>query len=166
MFCTRCGRDTQDRDTYCPSCGVALKDAPLMPQQSRIAGHLRMLGILWLALSGIRFVPGLVLLVLVDHGLFQNNGAPPFVSSLVEGVAVTFLILAMAGVGVGWGLIARQPWARMAAIVLGSCNLVDVPFGTALGAYTLWVLLPVESEEQYRRIAGGEFSRGTVERAG
>jgi hypothetical protein len=32
-------------------------------------------------------------------------------------------------------------------------NLIDMPFGTALGTYTLWVLLPRKSEEEYRQIA-------------
>ena len=44
----------------------------------------------------------------------------------------------------------REPWARMLAIVLGVLNLFDLPFGTALGIYTLWVLLPAESEREYR----------------
>jgi hypothetical protein len=28
-----------------------------------------------------------------------------------------------------------------------------MPFGTALGIYTLWVLLPAQSEEEFRHIA-------------
>src|SRR6266852_3303715 len=46
---------------------------------------------------------------------------------------------------VGWGLLQRQPWARTIAIVLGILALFHPPFGTALGIYTLWVLLAAES---------------------
>jgi hypothetical protein len=53
----------------------------------------------------------------------------------------------------GWGLLSREPWARMLAIILGAVSLVDVPFGTALGIYTLWVLLPARSEEEFRQIS-------------
>src|SRR5262245_45560820 len=113
MFCIRCGRDTQDRDNFCPDCGVALREIPMMPPQSRIAGHLRLLGILSLALSAFRLLPGMVLLVMVDNGMFRGDGAPPFLSSLIEAVAAVFLILAVVGLLVGWGLLARQPWARM-----------------------------------------------------
>jgi hypothetical protein len=152
MFCTRCGRDTQERDNFCPACGVPLKDIPMIPAKNRIAGHLRLLGILWLALSAFRFIPGLILLVMVDNGMFQRDGAPPFLSPLLEGVAAGFLILALAGIVTGWGLLGKQPWARMAAIILGAVNLIEMPFGTALGIYTLWVLLPSESEQQYQQI--------------
>jgi hypothetical protein len=41
----------------------------------------------------------------------------------------------------------------MLAIVTGVFNLIDIPFGTALGIYTLWVLLPTESEREYREAA-------------
>jgi hypothetical protein len=41
----------------------------------------------------------------------------------------------------------------MLAIVLGCFHLLNPPFGTALGIYTLWVLLPAASEQEYRQIA-------------
>jgi hypothetical protein len=36
------------------------------------------------------------------------------------------------------------------ALVLGFVNLIHIPFGTALGIYTLWVLLPAQSEREFR----------------
>jgi hypothetical protein len=32
----------------------------------------------------------------------------------------------------------------------------NIPFGTALGRYSLWVLLPAESERQYEVLARAE----------
>jgi hypothetical protein len=130
----------------------------MMPSQGRIAGHLRLLGILWLALSAFRFVPGLIMLVMLDHGMFREYGAPPFVGVLMHGLASMFLIFAVAGVITGWGLLSKQSWARITAIVLGAVNLIDMPFGTALGIYTLWVLLPAESEQQYKRMTRAELA--------
>lgn len=153
MFCTKCGRETQEHDAFCPGCGIALRNVPLMPAQSRIAGHLRLLGILWVALSAFRFVPALILISMEEHGVFRGEGAPPFLSPLIESIAVAILLLAVAGIITGWGLLVRQPWARMLAIVMGAIGLVDMPFGTALGIYTFWVLLPVESEAAYQRIS-------------
>ena len=39
--------------------------------------------------------------------------------------------------------------------MFGGLNLVDIPFGTALGIYTLWVLIPEESEREYNLIVRG-----------
>jgi len=38
-------------------------------------------------------------------------------------------------------------------IVLAFVSLVQVPFGTALGIYTLWALLSANAEERYARLA-------------
>jgi len=63
------------------------------------------------------------------------------------------LIMGAAGFAAGWGLIERRPWARRLAIALAVFALFRPVLGTVLGAYTLWVLLPAEAEEEWRRIA-------------
>jgi len=68
-------------------------------------------------------------------------------------IGILFLLGAGAG-AVAAGLLTIQTWARMLAIISGALNLIDLPFGTALGIYTLWVLLPAESEQEYRSRAG------------
>jgi glucose uptake protein GlcU len=53
----------------------------------------------------------------------------------------------------GWGLLQHEEWARVFALVVGFIALLNVPIGTALGIYTLWVLLPSQSAEQYKALA-------------
>jgi hypothetical protein len=60
------------------------------------------------------------------------------------------VILAAGGMCVGLGLMQRAPWARMAGIILGALALFHPPFGTALGVYSLWVLLADENGDEYR----------------
>jgi len=61
------------------------------------------------------------------------------------------LILAKAAFGfiAGWGLLQREPWGRMLTLILSFLALFNIPFGTALGIYSLWVLLPAEAEQEY-----------------
>jgi hypothetical protein len=68
---------------------------------------------------------------------------------------IAYLFLGSAAVGciAGWGLLQRLPWARTLAIVLGLLSLIDIPFGTVIGIYTLWVLVPAESEAEYSRVS-------------
>ena len=154
MFCVRCGASLQDTAAFCPACGKAVGPAPLMPIQGRIAGHTRLLGILWIALSAFRLVPGVFLLSFFGRGWsFLPPEVPFFVHGVLQTVGALFLASAIVGIIAGWGLLERQSWARMLTIVLGFLNLIDLPFGTALGAYTLWVLLPAQSEAEYRQIS-------------
>jgi hypothetical protein len=154
MFCDRCGTRLAESQRFCPSCGKTAGGVPLMPVKSRIAGHVRLLGILWLASSAIHLIPGLFLMAFFgNHGGILPPDAPPFVSSLLHTIGLVLIAFAVLGLMAGWGLLERQPWARTLAIVLGCFQLLHVPFGTALGIYTMWVLLPASSEEEYRRMA-------------
>jgi len=64
------------------------------------------------------------------------------IMGLVGGfVFVLTLILCLPSILAGWGLLKRKPWARIVAIILGVLSLPGIPLGTAIGIYTLWVML-------------------------
>jgi hypothetical protein len=69
-------------------------------------------------------------------------------------VAILLLAKAACGFIAGWGLLQREPWARVLVLVVAFVSLfTNIPFGTALGIYTMWVLLPAESEQEYEAMA-------------
>ena len=51
-----------------------------------------------------------------------------------------------------WGLYERKQWARPLGLAIGFLALLRFPLGTALGIYTLWVLLPEISAREYEHI--------------
>jgi hypothetical protein len=140
-------------ETFCSACGRPVRDIPLMPTQGRIAEHVRLLAIFWISLSTFRILPALVLGAIFGVTTDFPPGAPEFVHNIVIGVAAFLFLGGALGVIVGVGLLNRASWARMLAVVLGCIGLIDMPFGTALGAYTLWVLLPAEAEQEYQQIS-------------
>ena len=75
----------------------------------------------------------------------REGGSNGFAAGVIAVIFTTLAIIAIvwgsAHVVVGVPLRRRQPWARMAALMLGSVDLLLLPYGTALGVYTLWVLL-------------------------
>jgi hypothetical protein len=155
LYCVRCGSQAQEGQQFCPACGTPVRGAtPLMPVGSRLAGHIRLLGIFWVAVSAFRLIPGLFLIAIFRPGMeFLPPEMPGFVVSIIHGVGLLLVVGAVVGLAAGMGLLQRSPWARMLAIVLGFINLVDMPIGTALGIYTLWVLLPAQSEQEYEQMA-------------
>ncbi len=56
-------------------------------------------------------------------------------------LAFIAILWGAAHVIVGVPLRRRTPWSRLAALMLGSIDLLLLPYGTALGAYALYVLL-------------------------
>jgi hypothetical protein len=117
--------------------------------------HVHLLGILWLAISAMNTIGGVVLYIVANTLLahLHEMGAPEaptaFLRPLLSVVAIFILAKAACGFIAGYGLLQREPWARVIALVLGFLSLFNIPFGTAVGVYTMWVLLPAQSQEEY-----------------
>lgn len=56
-------------------------------------------------------------------------------------LAIIAVVWGAAHVIIGLALRSRRAWGRVLALMLGSIDLLLLPYGTALGAYALWVLL-------------------------
>ena len=161
MFCDRCGAPAQPDQHFCSQCGKDFSGAmrQVAAGPNRVQEHIRFIGVLWLGLSVINAIAGGVLLIL-GNVLFPHiheiQGTPPdipagFLSALFCWIGGVILVKAAAGFFAGWGLLQREPWARMLTMVLSFLALLNFPLGTALGVYSLWVLLPARSEREYEQ---------------
>ncbi len=157
MFCDRCGGAVQPGQAFCSQCGKSIVGPILMMQgrPGRVQGHVQLLGILWLAISAFNTIGGVVL-YLVANTVFahmRDMGAPEaptaFLRPLLSVIGIFVLAKAACGFLAGWGLMQRESWARVLALVLGFLSLFNIPFGTVVGIYTLWVLLPAQSQGEY-----------------
>jgi hypothetical protein len=157
MFCSACGAQIQPNLSICPNCQRPISSviAPTLP--GRLDRHLRTLGILWVVAGALFVIPGLVLMtissivrVAIPATETVGRVVAPLVLSIIGG---SLFVVAAGGILVGWGLLKHQFWARIAAIVLGIVSLLHPPFGTALGIYTLWVLLSDQGGAEYDRLA-------------
>jgi hypothetical protein len=81
-------------------------------------------------------------------------------------LAIIAMIWGAAHVFVGVPLRQRKPAARLVALMLGSVDLLLLPYGTALGVYTLWVLLNEGGKSLFTvRAEGAEGAEGRGQRA-
>ena len=64
---------------------------------------------------------------------------------------MAFIVVAVSIPGIigGIGLLNHYPWARILVLILGILKLINIPIGTALGIYTIWVLLNDETEKLF-----------------
>src|SRR5271165_4886761 len=160
MFCDHCGAQLQAGTPRCGRCGKTVLGL-IELRSSRVREHVRLLGILWMAYSALHVVVGMLMIVvaqtLFGHLIHIPNGPPPEVTvwlrPLICFIGWLILAKAVAGFIAGWGLLQREEWARVVALVVGFVALLNVPVGTALGIYTLWVLLPSQSDDEYKTLA-------------
>ncbi len=161
MFCDRCGAEAVAGQKFCGSCGKPLGVAvvPAAAPEGRIARHLQTLAILWFVASSLNLIGAAVLFIL-SNTLFRMVGPVEgwtmpmgFMHGLFRMLAMFLLVKALAGFAAGWGLLERETWARPLALILGFLSLLHIPLGTALGIYTIWVLMPAGGDDEYRRLA-------------
>jgi len=159
MFCDGCGAAVQPGQAFCSRCGKQIVGpvSVMQPFPGRVQQHANLLGILWLAMSAFNAVGGLVLLmlgnVLFPH-LREMKDVPSdvpvgFLTALFTTLGIVVLAKAALGFLAGWGLMQREAWARVLVLVLAFISLFNIPIGTAIGVYTLWVLLPGQSQQEY-----------------
>jgi hypothetical protein len=121
--------------------------------------HVKILGVLNIVWGALGAFAGLALLAVfggaygIVGAVAQHQPMPPFVPSIlaiVGGIiSFAFLILSAPSIIVGAGLICFKPWARILAIVVSALHLFNIPLGTALGVYGLWVLFSDESQKLF-----------------
>lgn len=123
----------------------------------RHVGLLAVLCTLWGALSTL---VGLSLLLLSAGALAILFGPDGDAVGFAAGVTATAFAV-MGAVALLWGgahigatilLRRRHPAGRVLMLGLGVVNLLVLPFGTALGAYTLWILLTEEGRRLFEPV--------------
>ena len=174
MYCDGCGFALGSGSRFCPSCGKAVAPgvwaspvAPPSSSEGRVHRHLNTLAWFWLANGILRLITvawvyavGSTLMPWVLHSFvygFVPFGPGWMIDSFARfGLFSAMFLLAFFGGAhllLAWGLFERQAWARPLGLVIGFLALIRFPLGTALGIYTIWVLLPESSSREYQAIA-------------
>lgn len=66
----------------------------------------------------------------------QDRGMPSAVTAVF---VVILLAIAVVQLLIGWGLRRIRPWSRWPLVIVSAVTLLNPPFGTALGAYGLYL---------------------------
>jgi hypothetical protein len=123
--------------------------------------HNKVLGILHLIYGGIHtpiILGALVLFLLTFAGL--DVPAALFVVLAIV-VMIIGLLFTLPALIAGYALLKHKPWAKTAAIVAAAVAALNIPFGTALSAYTFWFLFG-EGGRMYEQSGVGSGPRGAL----
>jgi len=117
--------------------------------------HITILGVLHIAFNAFGVIVAIILFILLfGIGVASQDEQALGILSVIGGAVSAFLLaISLPGVIAGIGLLGRLRWARILAIVLGILDLLNLPVGTAVGIYTLWVLF----NEETQRIFSEDF---------
>jgi hypothetical protein len=170
MFCSGCGQALASGQGFCPQCGRPVAPAvPAVPglqyQVESYAGKVKVLSIFWFIYAGFSLVAGVAALAFAKAFLsgflspWMHNGPeagapmPEWFFPAILHFALVFLIIRSAlALVAAWGLWQRSEWGRIVAIVAAVFSLLKFPFGTAMGIWTMVVLLGYRNTTLYEQL--------------
>jgi hypothetical protein len=165
MFCSGCGQPLVPGQAFCGNCGrPAAAVVPPIPglqfQLESYAGKIRLLSIFWLVYAGLSLllaVAGLSFARAIlsgGMGPWSHMPMPPnfFGPALIHLIWIVLTLRVALVAAAAWGLLRHEPWGRILAIVVAILSLIQFPVGTALGIWTLIVLIGYRNASLYDQL--------------
>lgn len=112
--------------------------------------HKKILGILYIVSGTLTmlFIFGLSLFLSTLFSFVAHKTDPgdeaiiKLVTYLIQFLpAFIIIFFSIPSIIAGAGLLSKQKWALVFALILGCFKLFSFPIGTALGVYTIWVYI-------------------------
>lgn len=116
--------------------------------------HVDLLGVLFIIWGALTMLIGASTLALgIAATSLINSGHGGAAATFTAAVFTTLAVIALAwgGIHVAVGAVLRRhrPWSRLTALMLGTVDLLLLPYGTALGIYSLWTLLRQDAKRLF-----------------
>jgi hypothetical protein len=121
--------------------------------------HVKIIGIMWIVFGGFSLFGALIIWLILFGVSFIPDIGPvaPGVLRLIGMLIGTFLgLLGIPKIIGGIGLLKGHEWARILTLVISFLSLLNVPFGTALGIYSLIVLFNPETVKLFQSPPGAQ----------
>lgn len=174
MYCSACGTAIPEGQAACPQCGQQTVIAPppgAVPPATaapvpgfdyelmRYGNGLRALSICWFVYAALILIAGFVGMAFARHflapgwGPWSHGEIPPWWLHMVLSAGWTMILFRAAlAAAAGVGLMEHAPWGKIVAIVAAILTLIHIPLGTALGIWTLVMLLGCRHSTFYEQL--------------
>ena len=120
-------------------------------KQDDLRQHVTIVG--WLYIIGHVFfivIGGFVFVLMMSIGfVIRDPEVLPILSMGGTWTVLVLTVLALPGLIAGVGLLKRQMWGRILAIIVAFFGLINFPIGTAISIYALFVLLQNAAAEYF-----------------
>ena len=159
MFCTQCANEVEPHARFCSKCGHELL-TPQTPQPRHhdMNMHINVLGWIYVGSAILTGIFGLVIIfasqiitrVPIPWPPEVPPGVVPFIGSMVVFAGLMTILLSAGIAAAGIRLLQYRNWGRILAVVMAVFLVFKFPVGTAIAAYTFWVLFSDEGRDHYK----------------
>jgi len=98
------------------------------------------------------FIAFIILVAVVGGGVLSGDYEAIRITSIVGPIIAGFIaLISVPDIIGGIGLLKRRPWARILVLILSCIGLLNVPIGTAVGIYSIWVLVHDDTVKMFNK---------------
>jgi|TARA_B110000263_G_C15091495_1_gene411008 hypothetical protein len=145
-ICKYCAEEIKEAALVCKHCG---KDQHIANDMQK---HVTILSVIHFGIGAISLFAALIVFFLFPTiGNFVPKGTFPFdlFSVLAGGIGGFLVLFGAIKLLCGYGFYKRKSWARIYGLVLCGFGLINIPFGTLIAIYGIWVLIKSETAQLF-----------------
>ncbi len=113
--------------------------------------HIKVVGLVNLLYSAVGMLAALGVLFASIFGSLATLNPIVMLVGTVSGLlaALVMGVFSLFGLIAGFALLNHQNWARYVILIVSAFRLFKWPWGTAFGAYSIWVLTHEETRREF-----------------
>lgn len=120
-------------------------------EENRMEKHVTIVASLQIGFSALGILAAIIVFVVLRNvwAVVNDYEAERVLHIVAAWVPLFLIVISLPGLIGGIGLFLRQGWARILTLIVAAFGLLNIPIGTALGIYTIWVLVQPETTKLF-----------------
>jgi hypothetical protein len=120
-------------------------------EENRMEKHVTIVASLQIGFSALGILAAIIVFIVLRNvwAIVDDYEAQRVLHIVAAWVPLFLIIISLPGLIAGIGLFLRQGWARILSLIVAAFGLLNIPIGTALGIYTIWVLVQPETTKLF-----------------
>jgi hypothetical protein len=123
-----------------------------MEEDSKMKKHVTVVGALQIGFSTLWLIAAIILFIVFNFakGFVENDEVAVRVLGFLSYILPVFIgVIALLGLVGGIALLSYRSWARVLVIIVSALGCLNIPIGTLVGVYTIWVLMQDETVKMF-----------------
>jgi len=114
-----------------------------MMEENKMEKHLTVVAALQVGFSILGILAAIIVYTVLRSVIHiaDDPEAARILSIVARWVSLFLLIISIPGLIGGIGLFMKKSWARILVLIISVLDLLNIPIGTAIAVYTIWVLV-------------------------
>ena len=129
-------------------------------EENKMEKHLTIVAALQVGFSLLGIMAAVIVYTVLQSvmQIADEPEAARVLSIVARWVSLFLLLVSIPGLIGGIGLFMKKSWARILVLIISVLDLLNIPIGTAVAVYTIWVLVQDDTVKLFAKQPPGEVS--------